>query len=146
MNATTFKSRLQKLGLLIFLSLIGLFGIFYLVRMSMVAVFCSTDVRRISSPDGIDYAAVEDRFCDNLGGSDVVTVSVHTSGADSPIFVYEPSSFSGPISVKWVGPRTIDVDIERVAGIEKQMHDVNGISIHYHVGAVGLVIERPRPR
>jgi len=144
MNDVTFKSRLQKLGLLIFLGVIGLSGVFYLAHVSMVAAFCSTDVRQINSPGGIDYVAVRDTICDNFGGSDVVTVSVHTSGADSPIFVYEPSSFSGPIRVKWVGPSTINVGIERVAGIEKQVHDVNGISINYYVGAVGPVIERSR--
>jgi len=36
------------------------------------------------------------------------------------------------------------VDIERVASIEKQIQDSNGISIRYQVGAVGLVVERPR--
>ena len=148
MNALSVKSGAQKLRILISacLALATVLGGFYLLHVSMVAASCSSDTRRFSSPREADYATVEDAVCDNLGGSDVVTVSVHTNSSDSPIFVYSPSSFSGPIDVRWLNQNIIEISIERVQLIQKQLHDVNGLTIRYHIGAIGERVERSRPK
>lgn len=146
MNTTSIKSQSRKRRLLIYCGLAIVLGGLYLLHASMIGASCSSDTRRISSPSSTDYATVQDTVCDNLGGSDVVTLSVHTSSDDSPIFVFDPSSFSAPIDVRWINATTIDVTVERVQLVRKQIYDLNGISIRYHIGAVGEPVERLVPK
>jgi hypothetical protein len=146
MTAISIRSQSRKRTLLIYVGLVIVLGGLYLLHASMIAASCSSDARRIISPGGKDYAIVVDTACDNLGGSDVVTLFVHTSSGDSPIFVFDPSSFSAPIVVRWINTATIDVTVDRVQLVQKQIYDLNGISIRYHIGAVGEPVERLVPQ
>lgn len=146
MNATSLKSNSKNFILHVCVALFVILGGLYLLHMRLVATSCSSDVRRISSPDRKEYATIEDTVCDNLGGSDVVTLSVRVGKRDMPIFVFDPSSFSTPLDVRWVDATTLDVTVARVQLIEKQIYNLNGISIRYHIGAIGEPVERLRPK
>ena len=114
----------------------------YILHVYFVSKSCAIDVRRISFVGGQEYAEITDKFCDNFGGSDVVTLSLHVNGNDSPVFVFDSGFESKPLEVKWLDRNNLNVSVDRVAIIQKKVTNVNGININYHIGAIGEVIVR----
>ena len=146
MRISTIKSVLASRRVAIYGSLFAVFGGLYLAHVISAASSCSTDLRSVASPDGTKAVSIEDTLCDSFGGSDEVTISVQTPAGESQVLVFNPSSFSGPADVRWSDSHTVEISIDRVQLIEKRVQASNGVSIHYHIGAIGEPVERPVAR
>lgn len=142
---TLSRSQRRKRGVIFILGLVVALGGLYFLHVLSVTSSCHSDEHRVLSPGGTDYVAIQEVVCDNLGGSDAITLSVRTENGDTPVFVFNPSSFSGPVTVTWFDAHTIDVTVERVQLIETQLSEAKGITVRYHIGARGEPVGRLRP-
>ena len=111
---------------------------------------CMTDTQSIPAIGGKSFAEIVETSCDVLGGSNVVEISIVSSGGilnkRFPVFKYDPSSFSGPINVAWMGDREFAISIDRVDGVETKETHVDGYTVSYHIGAVGPLVTRETVR
>jgi hypothetical protein len=101
---------------------------------------CLKDRHNIPSGYG-PYAEVVETSCGDFGGSNVVEVFIaHEDGGKefkSKVFKYDPSSFSGPLQVKWEGKGALYISVERVDFILFKADTVDGYKIGYAINAVG---------
>jgi hypothetical protein len=126
------------------LPLLGIAGMFWLHARSNA---CMADTSSVPAIGGRTFAEIVETSCDVLGGSNVVDISIVSTGGGVrnkrlPVFEYVPSSFSGPINVTWSSDRELTISIDRVDGIEKKEMQVRGYTISYHIGAMGPLVTR----
>lgn len=110
-----------------------------------------TDTSSIPAIGGKSFAEIVETSCDVLGGSNVVEISIVSSGGSIrnkrfPVFKYDPSSFSGPINVTWLSDNELTISIDRVDGVEMKETHVDGYTVSYHIGAVGPLVTRETAR
>lgn len=123
------------------------FTTFQVFRAYVISNSCKIDVSDIPTAGGFPRAEVVETYCDGFGGSDVVEIFIRTSGdnnsdAKKLVFKYDPSSFSGPLQLSWVGPNELAISVDRVDGIEVRETQVFGYTVSYHIGAIGPKIAR----
>ena len=128
-----------------FYTLLGIgvaLAIFLVVRHHVISEDCIVDTSDVPTVGGFPRAEVVQTSCDGFGGSDVVEIFVRTNGNSTSgtrklTFKYDPSSFSGPVQVSWVGPTELAISVDRVDVIEVRETQVFGYTVSYHIGAVG---------
>ncbi len=120
---------------------------FLAFRAYVIGNICKVDTSDIPTDGGFPRAEVVETYCDGFGGSDVVEIFIRTSGDSISgtrklVFKYDPSSFSGPLRLSWVGPNELAISVDRVDGIEVRETQVSGYTVSYHIGAIGPKIVR----
>jgi hypothetical protein len=113
-----------------------------LVRHHVISEACIVDTSDVPTVGGFPRAEVVWTSCYGFGASDVVEVFIRTNGDSTSgtrklAFKYDPSSFSGPVQLSWVGPSELSISVARVDVIEVQETQVFGYNVSYHIGAVG---------
>lgn len=119
--------------------LIIVFALFSL-RYYLHGKYCTDTFRRSSNGD--ITAVVHEEMCDGFGASDVVSVYLEKKllgvyKVKETVFKYDPSEFSEPLNISWVGHDTLRISIDRVQFIEKQTPGAYGTTAIYSIGAVG---------
>lgn len=109
-------------------------------------VYCQTfDSAVFPGPNGYEIRVFE-RLCDGWGGSDTVSIVLHSkkSPRDQKIFVYDRMSASPQFpervdvlpSVTWLNNTEIYILIDMVGDIQLQRELVDGIRVRYSVKSI----------
>jgi hypothetical protein len=123
------------------------FTAFLALRAYVISNTCKVDMPDTPTAGVFPRAEVVETYCDGFGGSDVVEIFIRTSGDSisgtrNLVFKYDPSSFSGPVRLSWVGPNELAISVDRVDVIEVRETQVSGYTVSYHIGAIGPKIAR----
>jgi hypothetical protein len=136
------STRLTKFWIPFIAVIVVIFAGLFFLRRHIVDANCSADSREIRFPASDIRAVVTETACSGFGATDVVRVFIQ-SGAPGffnrgkVFFVYDPSPFSAPLRLTWLSAKSLNVVVDRVAAIDKQRSNVEGVSIHYQIGHVG---------
>ncbi|MDR3560405.1 MAG: hypothetical protein P4N59_03035 [Negativicutes bacterium] len=102
----------------------------------------------MSSSGGNFDAVVDDMSCDGFGGFEVIIVRLVSRGMwpipDATIFVYNPTDAYRPRGVPWthdpvvtwLSPNELQIAVDRVGQIRRQVSEARGIKIIYRIGSV----------
>jgi len=106
---------------------------------------CSNDFRAISPSEGNFEAVVEEECCSGFASWCAVRIKLRKIdgwGFDTEIFVYNPTFVyeKGPWTheplVVWLSPNELDITVDRVGSIHKQLSKARGVKIEYHIVSV----------
>ena len=113
---------------------------FFAARYAIHERFCSHDSRVI--PGAGDYdVLIEVEDCNGFGSDTIVGVKLRDKGPwhfEDIALIYEPvydvGNFSNTPDVKWIDSKNLQISVNTVSQIRREIGSINGIHITYRIG------------